>query len=89
MSEKLSKKVNLLLLYGDYEEASDFDPKENYEDVFFLVTKVWNGEVIDEDIIKRYLNETKYYEAMARKTAQSMNDMLVYHDIELTSYNKL
>lgn len=89
LSEKLSKKVNLLLLYGDYEEASDFDPKENYEDVFFLVTKVWNGEVIDEDIIKRYLNETKYYEAMARKTGQSMNDMLVYHDIELTSYNKL
>ena len=90
LSEKLSKKVNLLLLYRDYEEVSDFDPKENYEDVFFLVTKVWNGEVIDEDIIiKRYLNETKYYEAMARKTGQSMNDMLVYHDIELTSYNKL
>lgn len=85
LSEKLSKAVNLLLLYRDYGEASAFNPKENYEDMFEFVERGWG----EEGIINYYLDETKYYEAMAQKTGQSMAEMLASHNIELTSYNKL
>lgn len=85
LSEKLSKAVNLLLLYRDYVEASAFHPKENYEDMFDFVERGW----FEEGIINYYLDETKYYEAMAQKTGQSMAEMLATNNIELTSYNKL
>ena len=66
-------------------EASAFHPKENYEDMFDFVERGWG----EEGIINYYLDETKYYEAMAQKTGQSMAEMLATNNIELTSYNKL
>lgn len=85
LSKKLSEAVNLILLHGEYEEAADFDPKANYEDMFNLVSEGW----VESGIINYYLDEVKYYESMARKIGKSLSEVLDVYDIKLTSYNKL
>lgn len=85
LSGKLSEADNLIFLFRQYEKITDFDPNANYEDMFDLVEKGWG----EHGIINYYLNESKYYEAMARNMGLSMSEILDAYEIELTSYNKL
>ena len=85
LSKKLSKAINLIFLISEYEQINEFDPTGVYDSMFEFVDR----DFFEDGIINYYWEEEKLYEAMARKTGQSLGEFLTGHNLELTGYHKL